>query len=215
MGPRERGGERLRAVVFAGIAGAAGLVAYGLARYPGLRTENGVWASVALFISVLAIYGTITLALSRGMSPETVFARRYGLAGGVLVGVAWLAALAPPHVLKAWVALPLATAVLAPACIAGLAARRRDATTGTRAALWSGIVGGLGIFVVWVTTTYARNGGPYDAGMLRDFHNSKARDLATYAVSDNLGSALVLLLLVPMLALAIGSLTAQLASGER
>ena len=83
---------------------------------------------VALFISVLAIYGTITLALSRGMSPETVFARRYGLAGGVLVGVAWLAALAPPHVLKAWVALPLATAVLAPAyspaLLHGVAMRR-------------------------------------------------------------------------------------------
>ena len=68
---------------------------------------------------------------------------------------------------------------------------------------------GLGVFIVWVVTTYASDGRPYDAGMIRDFHHSRASDLATYAVSDNLGSALVLLLLIPTLALAIGSLTAR------
>jgi hypothetical protein len=110
--------------------------------------------------------------------------------------------------------LPLIVALLGPACVAALAARQgNDITAGTRAALWSGIVGGLGVFIVWVTATYADNGGPYDAGVLRDFHNSHARDLATYAVSDNLGSGLVLLLLIPTVALAVGSLTARLASG--
>jgi hypothetical protein len=48
---------------------------------------------------------------------------------------------------------------------------------------------------------------------LRDFHNSGSPDLATYAVSDNLGSGLVLLLIVPIVALALGSLSAGLAAG--
>ena len=90
----------------------------------------------------------------------------------------------------------------------------RDAAAGTRAALWAGLVAGLGVFDVWVAATYARDGGPYDAGMLRDFHSSHAPDLATYAVSDNLGSALVLLLLIPTVALAVGSVTAHLAAGR-
>ena len=40
----------------------------------------------------------------------------------------------------------------------------------------------------------------------------RRRDLATYAVSDNLGSGLVLLLLVPTVALALGSLSARFVS---
>ena len=61
-----------------------------------------------------------------------------------------------------------------------------------------------------VSVTYANEGRPYDAGLVRDFHASGAHDLATYAVSDDLGSGLVLLVLVPTVALALGSLGAQL-----
>ena len=106
-------------------------------------------------------------------------------------------------------------ALLGPACVAALAGRSaNDARTGTtQAALWGGIVGGLTTFVVWVTATYLRDGRPYDPGLLRDFHQSGAHDLATYAVSDNLGSGLVLLFIVPIAALAFGSLTARLAVG--
>ena len=68
------------------------------------------------------------------------------------------------------------------------------ARTGTLAAVWCGITGGLAVFVVWVIATYAQAGGPYDAGLVRDFHASSASDLTTYAVSDDLGSGLVLLL---------------------
>ena len=65
-----------------------------------------------------------------------------------------------------------------------------------------------------MTTTYANDGRPYDAGTLRDFHHSQAHDLATYAVSDNLGSGLVLLLVIPTVAIAVGSLTARFACGS-
>ena len=43
------------------------------------------------------------------------------------------------------------------------------------------------MFIVWVTVTYANAGGPYDAGLVRDFKGSGAHDLATYAVGDDLG----------------------------
>lgn len=84
--------------------------------------------------------------------------------------------------------------------------------TGTLAALWSGLVGGLTVFIVWVTVTYANAGGPYDAGLVRDFRKSGAPDLVAYAVSDDPRSGLVLLLMIPTVALALGSLTVRVSS---
>jgi len=55
-----------------------------------------------------------------------------------------------------------------------------------------------------------RDGRPYDTQLLRDFHHSRAPDLATLAVSDALASALGLLILIPLVALAFGSLGARL-----
>jgi len=76
--------------------------------------------------------------------------------------------------------------------------------------LWSGLVAGLIVFVVWAIMTYVNAGGPYDRGLVEDFRQSGAHDLATYAVSDNLGSGLVLLVLVPTVALALGTLGVRL-----
>ena len=114
------------------------------------------------------------------------------------MGAGWLLGIAPPSALKGWVFLPLLIALFGPAVVAAVAGHRaRDSRTGTLTALWSGLVGGLTVFIVWATVTYANAGGPYDAGLVKDFHKSGAHDLPTYAVSDNLGSGLVLLLLIP------------------
>ena len=213
VGSKEPGGQGLRVVVFSALGAAAALVGYGLVRYPGLRSDSHVWAAVVVFLALLCVYAAVTLALSRGVSSQATFSRRYGLLGGLLIGGAWLLALSPPEAFKSWVAFPLVIALFGPAGLAVVATQQsRDVTTGTRAALWSGLVGGLAVFIVWVTTTYADNGRPYDAGLVRDFHNSHAPDLTTYAVSDNLGSGLVLLLLIPTVALALGSLAARVAS---
>ena len=194
------------ALVFAGIAAAVILAAYGLVHYPGLRSGYNAWPSVAAFLALLLVYGAIALKLSSGERGQAGVARRYGLAGGLAVGAAWFVIFSPTDLLKGWVMIPLAVVLIGPACIAALAGRvARDARTGTQAALWSGIVGGLVVFIVWVTATYLRDGRPYDPGLLRDFHRSGAPDLATYAVSDGLGSGLVLLLIVPTVALALGS----------
>ena len=62
------------------------------------------------------------------------------------------------------------------------------------------------LFVVWVGETVVTGGRPYDAGQVRDFHTSGAPDLATYAVNDNLGAAMVLLILVPLVSAFLGIL---------
>ena len=212
----EPGGAPLRAVVLGCAAIAIALVGYGLVQYPGLRSEPNVWGAMTVFLATLLAYTALTVVLSRGATQRPVAARRYGLAGGLAVGAGWLLGIAPPSALKGWVFLPLLVALLGPAVVAAVASRRaHDSRTGSLAALWSGIVGGLAVFIVWVTVTYANAGGPYDAGLVRDFHKSGAHDLATYAVSDNLGSGLVLLLMIPAVALALGSLSARIGSAKR
>ena len=156
----------------------------------------------------------MALILSGSVRPGAVLARRYGLVGGLAVGGAWFAILSPTHVFKAWVALPLVVVLLGPACTAALAGRAaRQPRAAAHAALWSGIVGGLVVFAVWMTATYARAGRPYDVGLLRDFHRSGATSLPAYAVADDFGSGLVLLILVPIVAVALGSLAGQVAAG--
>jgi hypothetical protein len=207
------GAAPARAVVLSGIGGAFVLVAYGLVRYPELRASANLWPSVAAFVAVLVAYAATTLALSSSGSQQAGVARRYGVAGGVVVGAAWFVIFSPTGLLKGWVAVPLAVVLFGPAAVSALAGRAaRDARTATHAALWSGIVGGLVVFAVWVIASYVRDGRPYDGGLLQDFHRSGDSSLAAYAVGENLGSGLALLVLVPVVALALGSLTGRLAA---
>ena len=207
----EPGGAPLRVVVLGCAAIALALVGYGLLHYPGLRSEPNFWGAMIVFLATLLVYVALTVLLSRGTTQRSAAARRSGLAGGLAVGGGWLLGIAPPSALKGWVFLPLLIALLGPAVVAVVAGRRsRDARTGILAALWSGLVGGLTVFIVWLTVTYANSGGPYDSGLVRDFHKSGAPDLATYAVGDNLGSGLVLLVMIPTVALALGSLSARI-----
>jgi hypothetical protein len=212
---RKRGGNGVRVVVLSAIVATLALVAYGLVHYSGLRTGFTTWASLAVFLVLVLGYGVAALTLSCGETAQAVIARRYGLAGGLLVGGAWLLVLAPAEISKSLVVVPLAVALLAPAGVAALAGRlSRNTATATGAAFWSGLVGGLLVFIVWVTATYVRDGGPYDAQLLRDFHESGSHDLAAYAVSDNLGAALGLLVIIPVVALALGSLSGRIAAGR-
>ena len=96
-----------RAFVFAGIAAALCLAAYGLLHYPGLRSDSGTWVSVTFFLVVLPATRDRARALERKTGHASI-ASRYGLAGGLLIGGAWFVILAPTNLLKSWVALPLA-----------------------------------------------------------------------------------------------------------
>jgi hypothetical protein len=190
--------------VFGGIAAALVLAAYGVVHYPGLRSGGArFWGSLAFFVVVLAGYAVTALLLSRGQTPDAIRARRIGLVGGVTVGAAWLAALWPTAALKPFVLVPLLLALLVPVLV--------GRTAGALASVWTATVGGLLVFAVWVTSTYLEDGRPYDAGLVHDFRRSGAHDLATFAVSDNLGSGLMLLVLVPLVAIALGSLGGRIA----
>jgi hypothetical protein len=213
-----RGDRGVRVALLVAVAATGGLAAYAPVRYPALRSGAGTWLGEAALALLLLAYAAAGLALSRGSAARAVASRRYGLAGGLCVGLAWLMVVAPvaPAVIeKRLVFLPLTVALLAPAVVAALAGRASgDARAATAASLWSGLLGGLLVFVIWATTTYVRDGRPYDAQMLRDFHASGSRDLGAYAVSDNLGAALGMLLIVPFAALALGSLTGRVAAAR-
>jgi hypothetical protein len=209
LGGSHRDGVLVRAVVLGAVAAALALGGYGLVRYPFLRADEGARTAVLTLLFVLAGYVVCALGLSRGMTPRAVLARRYGLCGGVAVGAGWLAVIFPSAPLKEWVLVPLAGVMLGPACVAALARRATsDAKTATAASMWCGLVGGLVVFVIWVTATYLHDGRPFDPQLIRDFHASGAPDLTAYAISDNLGGALGMLVMIPTVALAAGSLAA-------
>jgi hypothetical protein len=208
-----RGDRGVRALLLVALAATGALAAYGPVHYPALRSGTGTWAAATALVLLALGYAAGALALSRGPTARAVAARRHGLAGGLCVGLAWLmvvAPVAPAAIEKRLVFVPLAVALLAPAVVAALAGRSSgDARAATAASLWSGLLGGVLVFIIWVTMTYIRDGRPYDAQLLRDFRASGSRDLAAYAVSDNLGAALGMLLIVPVVALALGSLTGR------
>jgi hypothetical protein len=189
------------------------LALYGPVRYPGLRTGDS-WLAILAFLAIMLAYGVAALSLSRGRAPAAKIARGYGLAGGIAVGCGWLLIFVP--VSKAFFFVPLAVALVAPAVVAALAGHSsHDAGAGRAAALWSGLVGGLLVFVAYVTVTYVNDGRPYDAQTVQDFHASGAHDLVTYAVADDLGGALSMLVIIPVVALALGSLTSARAPATR
>lgn len=209
----ERGGKLLRALAQAAIACCAVLAAYGLVRYPALHHGTGAWLETASFGALLAGYAATSLVICRGVGPQASAARTYAALGGGVIGVAWLLIISPGQIGKQLVAVPLLVALVTPCAVALVAARRLgDRRTASAAALWSGMLGALVVFIVWVTATLVHDGRPYDAQLVRDFHASGAHDLAAYAVSDNLGSAVAMLVIIPLVALALGSLVAALAT---
>ena len=212
----EPGGAGLRAVILGCAALSLALVGYGLVHYPGLRSEPNVWGAMVVFLATLLAYTGLAHLLARGVSGQAIAARRFGLGGGLATGAGWLLLIAPPAALKGWVFLPLLIALIGPALAATIAGHRsRESRTGNLTALWSGLVAGLTVFIVWTTVTYLNAGGPYDSGLVNDFRKSGAHDLPTYAVNDNLGSGLILLLLIPTVALALGTLGTRLVNATR
>jgi hypothetical protein len=215
LGGSHRDGAFVRTVVLGAVAAALALGGYGLLRYPLLGTGDGSWAAVLTLLAVLLGYVVCALGLSRGMTPGAVVARRYGLLGGVAIGVSWLVVIFPTAPLKEWVFAPLAIAMLGPASVAALTRHAtRDAKAASAAGMWCGLVGGLVVFVIWVTATYLQDGRPFDPQLIRDFHASGAPDLTAYAVSDNIGGAFGMLVTIPTVALAVSSLAARTATSH-
>jgi hypothetical protein len=212
-------GWRPLAVATAGVIACLGLAAYGLIHYRGLRDDANAPIYTGLFVAVMVAYAAAAVVLSQSASRAARQARRYGLIGGLLAAAGWLALATIPVPSQA-IVIPYAVSVLGPAVIGLAAARstRTDPFQGTRAAAWSLIVGNLGAFVCLVTRTYVTDGRPYDADSVSRFQHSGAPDIATYAVGDNLGGAVALLVLpaaVLTLAFLLTALRVRYASRDR
>jgi hypothetical protein len=214
LGRREPGGS-LRTVIAVAIAVSVVLVGYGLTRYPGLRSDDHTWGVGAVCGATLAGYGIVAATLSRAGGTAARTARWFGLATGLAVGGSWFVLLTSAAITPAWSFLPMAVAVLAPSIVATVVARTsRSSAAGARAALWAGLVGGLTVFIGYSIAIFINQGHPYDRALIDEFHRSGATNLTTYAVGDALGEAVVMLVVVPVIALALGSLCA-LAAGRR
>ena len=188
----------------------AGLVAYGLGQYPAIITRARTWPVLAVFVGVLVGYSVISAILVR-RGPVT----RSGLAGGLGLAAVWIIAGIPvvtqaPQ--PAYSLLLLAIPIAALAVGAAAARRSRTAAVRQQVVLFSALVAGLVLFLVYASDILLTADGPYDAGQIRDFPGSGLPDIATYAVSDNLGSAMMLLLFVPIVSAAIGSTAAGIAA---
>jgi hypothetical protein len=206
--PPRRGapGRLIVTVVASAAVACVGLVGYGLVRYPGVLTGARSWVAIAAFLAVLAGYPVAANIIVRRMDQPALDAVRVALIGATVIAALWIiVGVTASFGGSDYVATLLLALPFASLSVGALGTwRGRTASTGRRAAALSALGAGMLVFLVWVGDTVLTAGRPYDAGMVRDFHSSGARDLPTYAVNDNLGSAMMLLLLVPMLAAAFG-----------
>ena len=217
-------GRILRAVLLTGVAGAVGVVLYGAVRYPGAVGEP--WYPVLTLLSVVlaaTLSGSVWMALvpPRAATTHLVAVRRYGLVGGLVVGGLPVAGNAAASLgygkpLTGWSWLAAAIAALTIAAVAARASN--DARAGFQAGLWTGLVGALTLFVAGMAATYAvATAGrlsPTDAYTIRAFQDSGLPDLTTYVVGDDLGGSIMLLVWIPLLCLAIGTLGGALGASR-
>ncbi|MDQ2836616.1 MAG: hypothetical protein M3Y42_01460 [Actinomycetota bacterium] len=203
------------AVIATAGAVCTGLVAYGFARYPGLIIGVGTWLELAAFLAVIGSYLMAAWVVLRRIEAGSVGSIRVALLAGAAIAVVWSAAsvllaeqASGSAFLTSWLAVPFA------AFSVGLlgAWHANAARAGGQAALLAAVGAGLLVFGLWVLDTVLSGGRPYDPGLISDFRGSGAPDLATYAVSDNLGSAMMLLLVVPVLATMFGAAGAAIAT---
>ena len=204
---RNEAGSGFRAFMLAAVVASLCSLVFGLVDYPGLRDDAATWPVVAVCIALLAGYGGLALVLSRRSDVNATAARRFGLVTGAATGASWFT------VWQSISFVPFLAAVLAPVAAATwLAWRRRSMGAGAWAGLWGGLVAGLVFFIGVSVASYLSDGRPYDRYVIAEYHRSGAPNLATYAVGDNLSGAIMMLLAVPVLAVAFGALGAWLAT---
>jgi hypothetical protein len=206
--PRQGGRGRLtRTVVPSAAVACIGLVGYGLIRYPGVITGAGTWLSVTAFLAVLAGYTGIASVIIRGLCEPALGAVRVALLCATLILALWIVVgVAASFGGSDYVGTLLLLVVPMTSLSVGVVGtwHGRGASVGRQAAVLFAVGAGMLTFLLWVGQTLLTGGRPYNPGMVRDFQSSRAPDLATYAVNDNMGSAMMLLVLVPMLATLVG-----------
>jgi hypothetical protein len=216
--PPSRGerGRGLVAAVGAAALSCVSVVAYGLVRYPGLRTGSAVWFAVLAFVGALVLYVLASMQVVARLTRLGGGLLGLGLLAGLVLAGLWLLIGATATSSTAAGVLPVVFIPLGSLAVGAAGAwRSRSSTTGRQVAMLAAVVAGLVLFLGWVTMAVLTGGRPYDPGLLRDFQSSGAPDLATYAVDDNLGAGMMLLLLVPALTVSLGSVGSMIAGRLR
>jgi hypothetical protein len=199
-------GQPGMSVVVIGALVCAGLVVAALATYPSLLGERKLPLLLGVLTVVLLGYTLIASAWVRNNTPAVHGARATGLIAGVVLGVVWLVFAAAWWNLHGW---PLVAAVVLPVVAGGYFARSTGgALTAMKALTWPALVAGLVVFVGSAIDAFVTAGGPYDTGQLDEFHHSGYTSLAGYWMGEDLAVAAMLLIVVPCLTLAVGSIGA-------
>jgi hypothetical protein len=208
--PRRDGNGRwvVASVLVASIAG-AGLVGYGFVRYPGMVTGAGTLLALATFAAVLVAFVVVT-GVSTRRSPIGIT----GLVSGCALAGVWIVvgtvALSARGTASMFALLILPLASIAVGVVGARSGQTRPAAQ--RTVLVSAVVAALAVFLVLAADTLITGGRPYDAGQLHDFATSGYPDMATYAVSDDLGTAMVLVLFMSGMTALLGTAGATLAT---
>ena len=191
--------------------------------------------ATALGITLFAAYALIALRLARTSGPRAVASRRYGIAGGLLVGVIVLVA-STPLATTAFgtrqAAVATAVSWFSLAAVSTAAAYRaarlgRDARAARDAGLWTGIIAGFvliaGLLTVTLAATTWVTHDPAVISAYRDTLNpahyanyrTHYATITGYAMSENSDTALLLgLIWLPLLSLAFGKLGGVIGSSH-
>jgi hypothetical protein len=200
--------------VLAATVGCIGLVAYGFTRYPGLRTDSAA-AAVLAFVVTMVGYAVVGVVVARRLDRRPAVART-GMLGGLAIAVlCLLVGAASTEGTAPYVGISLMLTIPVVGVAVGVAGARRGQTAGRDAAFLSAVVAGLVVFLVWAGDSVLAAGRPYGPGLTRDFASSGSPDLATYAVNDSLGTAMMLLLVIPLVTATVGCAAAAIATAHR
>jgi hypothetical protein len=185
----------------AAVAGCVASAAYGLGRYPQIAEGASVIFYTGAFAIVLVAYGTTGLVLLGLGSPTS---RRSAVVWSApALATATVAALGP-GMLSAAIGVGV---VLLPGAAAYRSGRGdRGGSNGLVAGLSCSVLAGMLTFVGFTVATYVAGGGSPTGQMLDEFHRSGMTDYTAWAVDDNLGGAVFLLVALPI----VGSVVAVL-----
>jgi hypothetical protein len=193
-------------IVVAGALVCLGLVVAALATYPALLGEPKLPLLLGALAVVLCGYTLIASASARNTTPAVRGPRATGLIAGVVLGVVWLVFAAAWWNLHGW---PLVAAIVLPVVAGGYFARSTGAALAAVKALTrTALIAGLVVFVGSAIDAFVTAGGPYDTSQLDEFHHSGYTSLPAYWMGEDLAVAVMLLIFVPCLTVAVGSIGA-------
>jgi hypothetical protein len=203
---RSPGGIGMRGFVLVGVPACIAVVLVGIGQYPEAG-DDPLHLYTLVFALVLAAYAWIALFPPAPLRPAGGrVATRWALLAGLLAAGLWVLGSVAGD--RAWNPAIAPVAFLAAQSVPAFAAAgsQRTAARGAALGLWTGLVAGVAFCVGLLAATYVSIGA-YAAvpSLVADFRASGQASLGSYVVSDNLGAAVVMLVMLPAIGLAAGA----------